>query len=334
MADALAFRIKLVRSAEYTLFADARIPLTGVTAIAGPSGGGKTTLLRALAGLERCEAADIRFGNTVWNGPGVHVPPEARRIGFVFQRAALFPHLSVADNVSYGARRRDVRSFDAIVDALDLGRLMPRAVSGLSGGEARRVALGRALASDPAILFLDEPLAGLDRARQDELLPYIGRAVAEAKVPAIIVTHSQHEITTLADRVLGLEEGGLTGWKPAPVRLMARVASVSETSMRLRIEGAPDDKSLSLTVPRVAVVGERIGLGLNPENLLISAGDPGRSDAILRLPARVVESADGLTLDVFGQTISLARGGPFAIGSSLWLSVLSLGMRLEGHDSE
>ncbi len=327
-------QVALRRGDRFALDIDGRIPLQGITAIVGPSGGGKTTLLRALAGLETPDKADVRFGATVWEGAGVVLPPEARRVGFVFQNAALFSHLTVADNLRYGARRRSVTNYTAIIDALDLGPLMERRVPGLSGGETRRVALGRALASNPAILFLDEPLSGLDQARKEELLPYIGRAVAEAQVPAIYVTHSRAEIAALADRVLGLEHGRLTGWKAPPIRFQARVVETMGDGVRACLVGAPEeDTGARVVLPRLAEPGEIVGLGVRAESLIVSAASPGRSDAVLQVPARVVEGDGGLVVDVYGQRIALPSSGPHALGAELWLSAREVSPRPEPGDS-
>lgn len=333
LAEALEFQVKMSRGSAFTLDAAETVPLTGVTALVGPSGGGKTSLLRALAGLEKTAKAQVRFRGKDWDGQGTRVVPEERRIGFVFQSPSLFPHLDVAGNLRYGARRREVENYDAIIEALDLGALMQRRVQGLSGGEARRVALGRAMASNPEVMFLDEPLSGLDMARKLELLPYIGRAVAEARVPAIYVTHSEAEVTSLADRVLGISGGRLTGWQVAPARLIARVTSVSSGVMRVLIDGADANAGAELTLPVIAKLGEQVGLGLPVDSLLVSTEPPGRSDALACLPVEVLEGAGGLTLEVFGQKITLPRGGPHVVGARLWLSILRVLPRPEPSDS-
>ena len=194
------------------------------------------------------------------------------------------------------------------------------------------MALGRALASDPRILFLDEPLSGLDDTRKADLLPYIGRAVSEARVPALYVTHSRREIVTLADRVMGLENGRLTGWQTPPARLTARVEDIAEGQMRLRIEGAPEGEG-RLSLPAIAARGERVGLGLPRDALLVSSAHPGRSDARLVLPATVVEGETGPALAVWGQRLPLLRQGPHALGTPLWVSVLDIMPRPEPRDS-
>ena len=332
-ADALAFQLLLKRGDTFTLDVAGEFPMSGITAVIGASGGGKTTLLRSLAGLEHANKARVAFRGQDWDGPGLRMTPEDRQIGFVFQSPSLFPHLTVGQNLAFGAKRREVESYDAIVEALNLAPLLGRGVTNLSGGEARRVALGRALSANPQVLFLDEPLSGLDRARKAELIPYIGRAVNEAQVPAVYVTHSMDEVTALADRVIGMAGGRLTGWRTPPARLIATVTSATDGLMRVLIDGAEQGQGGDLTLPLIARVGEKIGLGIPQESLMISSASPGRSDAMLQVPARVVEGKGGLALSVFGQTVNLAKGGPHAIGSTVWLSILRVLSRPERADS-
>ena len=164
---------------EFRLQVQEEVPLGGITAVNGPSGSGKTTFLRVLAGLEPGTVGTVRFAGQSWQDDATHLPPSLRRVGVVFQDARLFPHLDVAGNLSYGARRRGVKEDHVarIAEALRITPLLNRGTGGLSGGEARRVAVARALASDPQLLLLDEPLSGLDAELRATTLRVIADAV-------------------------------------------------------------------------------------------------------------------------------------------------------------
>lgn len=180
-----------------------------VIAVIGESGAGKTSLLHAIAGLLRPARGRIEIaGRCLFDSAArVDLPAHRRRIGYVFQDARLFPHLDVRRNLLYGWRgeaRREARSeprfeFDAIVELLGIGALLRRGIAGLSGGETQRVALGRALLSQPRILLLDEPLSMLDMDRRDELLPYLQRVRDETALPMIYVSHYPDEVRRIAD---------------------------------------------------------------------------------------------------------------------------------------
>ena len=185
----------------------------GVTAVFGPSGSGKSSLISALAGSVRPQRGHISLnGEALFAAKtGLNAPMEKRGVGLVWQEARLFPHLTVGDNLTYGARRaagRAVRAeFDAVVEVLGLGALLARRPALLSGGERQRVALGRALLSQPNLLLLDEPMASLDQQRRAELCTFIARLAALYPLPVILVTHSLEEVVRLADQVLVLEAG-------------------------------------------------------------------------------------------------------------------------------
>ncbi len=185
----------------------------GVTALFGPSGSGKSTIIRLLAGLERPEEGRITLGDTVLldTAQGLAVPPHRRRIGLVFQDALLFPHLSVKANLTYGrwfTPRGERRiGFDPVVEVLGIGHLLDRRPSTLSGGERQRVAIGRALLTSPRLLLMDEPLASLDQARKQEILPFIERLREAFALPVIYVSHAVEEVTRLASRVVRLDAG-------------------------------------------------------------------------------------------------------------------------------
>lgn len=184
----------------------------GVTGIIGPSGAGKTTLLEAIAGLARPARGRIALGNDVFldTERGIFLPPEERRIGYVFQEARLFPHLSVARNLDYGATRRGAGgaiSRDEVVALLGLADLLDRRPHRLSGGEAQRVAIGRALLAGPRLILMDEPLSSLDIRRRREIMPFLEALHRRLDLPILYVSHNIDEIVRLADRVVAMKSG-------------------------------------------------------------------------------------------------------------------------------
>lgn len=198
----------------FRLEVDFDAPMRGITAIFGPSGCGKTTVLRCVAGLRHL-AGLLTVGGTVWqdDDAGVFRKPNQRPLGYVFQEASLFPHLSVQGNLMYGARRRagngrpSELGFDEVVELLGIAGLVERSVSGLSGGERQRVAIGRALLSHPRLLMMDEPLASLDEAAKEEILPYLEVLHANLAVPILYVSHDVREVARLADTMIVLSNG-------------------------------------------------------------------------------------------------------------------------------
>ncbi|MBW3558457.1 MAG: ABC transporter ATP-binding protein [Proteobacteria bacterium] len=201
-----------------------------ITALLGPSGSGKSTLLRILAGLEPADAGEVRAGDRRLSAPGLHVAPEQRDIGMVFQDYALFPHLSVLDNVAFGLRRlpRPERELRARGE-LNRVRLLDRAASfpnTLSGGEQQRVALARALARDPAVILLDEPFSGLDQGLRTEIRDMALDALRSAGAAALIVTHDAEDALLTADRLALMESGRIlqTG---VPEEVYARPVSLA-----------------------------------------------------------------------------------------------------------
>jgi molybdate transport system ATP-binding protein len=183
-----------------------------VTALFGPSGAGKTTLLETIAGLRRPASGSLRIDGEVVNEPATNtfVAPERRRIGYVPQDGALFPHLNVRGNLLYGRHGGSGPDFDRVCALLEIGGLADRPVHRLSGGEKRRVALGRALLASPRLLLLDEPLAELDIPLRERVLPHLGRLRHEFGLPIIYVSHSPEEIVALGSEVVALEHGRVT----------------------------------------------------------------------------------------------------------------------------
>jgi iron(III) transport system ATP-binding protein len=196
---------------------DLDVPAGAFTAILGPSGSGKTTLLRLLAGFERADAGTIVIGDRVVDGPGAgHVPPERRKIGYVPQEGALFPHLTVAANVGFGlpARGRRGSRTGELLDAVGLAGMGPRYPHQLSGGQQQRVALARALAIRPEVVLLDEPFASLDAHMRASVRADVQQICRTAGTTAVLVTHDQDEALSLADRVAVLRDGRIVQYAP------------------------------------------------------------------------------------------------------------------------
>lgn len=185
----------------------------GVTALFGPSGAGKTTLVNIVAGLLKPDGGRIALGDkTLFDSVrGVDLPPEKRGVGYVFQDGRLFPHLSVRSNLLYGMRlsppERRLLSLEEVVDLMGISHLLKRRPANLSGGEKQRVAVGRALLAGPRLLLMDEPLASLDQARKDEVLPFLAKLPQKLDLPILYVSHSMREVRFLADRVIRLDQG-------------------------------------------------------------------------------------------------------------------------------
>lgn len=187
-------------------------PAGQITVLFGRSGAGKTSLINAISGLSRPDQGHITLADrTLFCATrALCLPPEARRIGYVFQDARLFPHYRVAGNLNYGRPATVTEAvFTHIVELLDIGHLLDRYPKDLSGGEKQRVAIGRALLSAPQLLLMDEPLASLDLPRKQELLPYLERLAKETDIPIVYVTHSLDEVLHLADRIVLLEAGNV-----------------------------------------------------------------------------------------------------------------------------
>ncbi|MGY4576087.1 molybdate transport system ATP-binding protein [Ewingella americana] len=196
---------------DLTLQVTQNLPAQGITAIFGLSGAGKTSLINAIGGLTKPDTGRIALNNRPLfdADKGICLPPEKRRIGYVFQDARLFPHYRVQGNLQYGMAASMRGQFDSIVALLGIGPLLNRFPLTLSGGEKQRVAIGRALLTAPEILLMDEPLAALDLPRKRELMPYLEKLAKEVNIPILYVTHSLDEILRLAEKVLVLDNGSV-----------------------------------------------------------------------------------------------------------------------------
>ncbi len=220
----------------FRLDVDLALPARGVTGIVGRSGAGKTTLLRCIAGLDRAVGA-LSVRGEVWQDRTRFLPAHRRAVGYVFQDAALFPHLSLRANLRFGqdrAGRRSGLAFDEVVSLLGLEGLLPRSPNKLSGGERQRGAIARALLSRPRLLLLDEPTASLDAEARGELLPYLEQLHRTLDLPILYVGHDALEIGRLADRVLLMREGRAELVDRAAARAAAetRLEGLSEAEVR------------------------------------------------------------------------------------------------------
>ncbi len=201
------------RRTEFSLDVDVQIPMQGITGIFGESGSGKTTLLRCIAGLEQPATGQLSINGDAWQDTTRQMSRaiHERQIGYVFQEPRLFSHLNVRRNLEYGQRRRrdlqDGVEFDQVVGLLGLERLIDRTPDELSGGEAQRVAIARALLSAPRLVLMDEPLASLDRARKDEILPFLDRLHTELSIPILYVSHNIDEVCRLCDHLVVMDRG-------------------------------------------------------------------------------------------------------------------------------
>ena len=313
--DALDVDVGLDRG-DFRLAVETSIRLTGITAVFGASGSGKTSLLRVLAGLEREAHGRIRFRATDWQTHDRFVPPEQRKVGYVFQDGRLFPHLDVLGNLNFAqrhGRRTGPIGTDATVAEFGLGPLLTRDPASLSGGERQRVAIARALLSNPDLLLMDEPLSSLDRKRKRELLPLIGGLPKRFGIPVVYVTHDLDELVRLADDVILLADGrNLARGSAREIIARSDFESVTDlvdagTILDVRVLDREADVTLVspgadavLRVPGVAVMpGTNARLRISPRDVILALDAPGRISVRNRLEC-VVESVDEIGE---GQTI-------------------------------
>jgi len=267
---------------------DLDVPAGALVALLGPSGCGKTTLLRLIAGLERPESGEVRVGERVLAGPGAFTPPERRRIGMVFQDAALFPHLSVARNVGYGLPRRTPDREARIAGALELVGLAGyghRAPATLSGGQLQRVALARALAPRPSVILLDEPFSSLDAPLRAELRAEVRRMLAAIDATALFVTHDQEEAFVVGDEVAVMSEGFVAqqGSPTSLYELPATRAVAEFVGDANFLSGSARDGEAETAIGRIPVRGDQDGaveVMVRPERLLAVPGASATVEAI------------------------------------------------------
>lgn len=348
----------------FTLDVDLQLPARGVTALFGHSGSGKTTLLRCIAGLERAPLGQLTVNGEVWQadgpdhgGPGSRwLPTHQRPLGYVFQEASLFPHLSVMGNLRYGMRRVPAASqaaLDQAIELLGIAHLLDRKPDRLSGGERSRVGIARALAVSPRLLLMDEPLAALDLKRKQEILPYLERLHDELDIPVLYVSHSPDEVARLADHLVAMDGGRVRASGPlaqtlanvdVPIRLgddtgailQATVAEIQPEWHLVRVAfagGSLWTKDLGLPVGRavrVRVLARDVSLATEPPGVTsIQNVLQGRVDAMaddehpgLAL-VRVQVGGSMLLARLTRRSAALLRVAP---GQDVWLQVKSVAL--------
>jgi molybdate transport system ATP-binding protein len=294
---------------------------SGLIALFGRSGAGKTSVVNTIAGLIRPDAGTVMLHGTVLvdTARGVFVPPHRRRIGYVFQEGRLFPHLTVRQNLLYGhwftppAARSD--DFERVLGLLGIESLLERQPGRLSGGEKQRVAIGRALLSNPRLLLMDEPLAALDEARKAEILPYIERLREQSRVPIVYVSHSIAEVTRLASTIVLLSEGKVAAVGPVsevmhrldlfPLTGRAEAGAVVEAIVERHDErfGLTELRSRagSWRLPRLdAEVGARLRLRVRARDVMLAKSAPTDVSALNVLPGIVadIRAGDGPIVDI------------------------------------
>jgi molybdate transport system ATP-binding protein len=299
----------------------------GLTALFGHSGSGKTTIVNAVAGLLRPDHGHIADGGTVLtdSSRGIFLPPHRRGIGYVFQDARLFPHLTVRQNLLYGhwfTGRGRQSDLSRMTEMLGIGPLLSRRPAALSGGERQRVALGRAILSHPRLLLMDEPLAALDQPRKDEILPYLERLRDHARLPILYVTHSPAEVARLATTIVLVDGGRVTAAGPAAQMLsdpaVAPMLGLAEIGAVLtaRVGGQDADGLTRLATPAGALFLPRIAapvdsilrLRILAQDVMIATVPPQGISALNVIPATVRDLTDSnggvlVRLDAGGQAI-------------------------------
>jgi len=278
----------------FLLDAEFVVPTEGITGILGRSGSGKTSLLRAIAGLESEAAGTVQIGSACWQDATQSRPPHQRPVGFVFQQPSLFVHLNVRENLRFGLRYRAVTkqgfALDAAIELLGLAALLDRKPAGLSGGEQQRVAIARALASSPELLLFDEPLSALDEERKAELLPYLERMHRELRIPGFYVSHSLTEVTRIADQLVLLDAGKVIDYGPAARVLTAPAASAGF------VGGA-----------QALVIADAEIVGFDAEHLLARARCAGGE---VLLPGDGLQKGTQVRLQIFARDVSIALSKP------------------------
>lgn len=301
----------------FQLQVDLTLPGNGITAIFGPSGSGKTTLLRCLAGLQKATQGQLEVNGETWQNSSTFLPTHKRPLGYVFQEASLFEHLTVQGNLNYARKRAHLvqpadqtanqvlLADDQVIEMMGIRSLLERHTEQLSGGERQRVAIARALLINPQLLLMDEPLAALDNARKQEILPYLERLRAQLDIPIIYVSHALDEVARLADYMVVLKDGQVQAQgelREVLARLDLPLAPSSDIGVVFDAQVVDRDSQWQLM--RVAFsggelwladtkeqVGQTIRIRILARDVSLALGDHADTSILNRLPAAVLEVA-------------------------------------------
>ena len=336
---------------DFKLEVDLTLPCTGISVLFGHSGSGKTTLLRCIAGLEQAPQGYLEINGSVWQDSEqqIFLPTYKRPLGYVFQEANLFSHLTVLANLQYGLKRvknnLGLIKLNQTIELLGIGHLLTRMPYNLSGGERQRVAIARALALNPEILLMDEPLASLDFKRKQEILPYLIKLHQQLDIPIIYVTHSQQEVAQLADTLVILEDGNILASGPLsetqsrhdlPLAQDREAATVWQVTIaeheseyhltRVEFEGG------SLSIAKVdAKIGTDLRVQIYARDVSITLAEPHATSILNVLPAVISHLSEGqenqaLVKLQLGQQLLLAhisRKSLLLLGLQIGMSVFA-----------
>lgn len=307
----MSIRVRLrVDRGAFRLDVDLDLPERGISALFGHSGSGKTTILRAIAGLERAPGGHVSLGDEVWqdHARGVFVPVHRRALGYVFQEASLFPHLSVRANLEFGRKRVPAHerrfALAPVTALLGIEHLLERRPDGLSGGERQRVAIARALLASPRLLLMDEPLAALDLRRKLEILPYLERMHEELAIPIVYVSHAPDEVARLADHLVLLDDGKAVASGPltetlARVDLPPSFADDAGVVLETMLAGHEEDALSRLEFAggallvgrRNEAIGTHLRCRIHARDVSLALDRPQGTSIVNRLPAVVTAVA-------------------------------------------
>lgn len=313
----------------FQLALDLKLPNRGVTVLFGDSGSGKTSLLRCIAGLQTAQYGHLQINGKLWqdSNKGVFLPAHQRPLGYVFQQANLFPHLTVAENIQFGIKRLDKSAAKAnlaeLIELLGIENLLKRLPDKLSGGEQQRVAIARALALNPEILLMDEPLAALDFKRKQEILPYLQNLQQRLEIPVLYVTHSLQEMLQLADHIVLMNQGQVEAFgslSQVLSRIDLPLAKQREACSVWQTELSAHDADFqlsevqfnggSLSLPRLdAPIGSAVRVQIYARDVSVCLEKPQASSILNILPAQIeqISEADD------GQTVVQLRVGDQAL---------------------